>query len=182
MDLLHTRIAPLTQIPIIIEGRWMATTPKEPSPRWHGRARAAEPLVAILFVTVQGQSAWCKSERARADDLKITLTLYPYDEPCLVQVNATAGGAGRRFATRIPRPEYRPTVPSSIRITTGLLASFTAVLGEPAVTVSVLCLAAKDVTVGRHGLWRVRPALAQQISGPFQAILTRGRTGEVGAA
>ena len=177
MDPTGEQITSLARLPVVIEGSW-----DQSFPNWKGSARASEPLVSIVFLTVSGETEWCKSERGRPEALELSIALFPFEDPCIVQVNAIAGGGGRRFTTRLPSPGYRPVLPPQMQITTGLVYGLTSVEGEPLVSVSILLLAAHDVAVGRQGLWRVRKGLADGVDGPLQAILARGRTGQLRSA
>ncbi len=172
MQLPISSTSSLTHLPVLISGEWDRVAPK-----WLGTARASEALVAVLFLTARGETEWCKSERGRAPELDLRLDLFPFEDPRLVQVNATAGGGGRRFATRVTSPTYRPAVPSQTTVSTGGIFQLTLVQGDPEIHISILLVATGDVTVGRKGLWQVRPTVADQLDQPLRGILSRGRTG-----
>ena len=169
-------IKALSQLPVAIDGEWDTGSQK-----WKGFARAAEPLVSVLFLTAGTDIDWCKSERGRLEGLEVSVTLYRHDEPGIFQVNAIAGMAGRRTATQIP-PGSRPEIVPQQGTITGRAQDLAIVKGNPVVIVSLLYVAASDVEIGRKGLWRVRPALADQIDEPLRTILSRDRTGQMRAA
>jgi hypothetical protein len=173
MELTGDQIDPLTRLPVVIVGSWHQSASK-----WNGTAEASEPLVSIVFLTARGETEWCKSERGRPEALELSIALFPFEDRTTVQVNAMAGGGGRRLATRLPSPGYRPVLQPQLRTTTGRVFSLTSVEGEPLVSLSILLLAARDVAVGRHGLWQLRKPLADRTDEPLRTILTRGRTGQ----
>ena len=167
----------LMRLPVLVTGGW-----DQSSHRWKGVARASEALVAVVLLTARGETDWCKSERGRASELDLTLALFPFEDPEIVQVNMTAGGGGRRFATRVPAAGYRPVLLPELQVSTGDIVQLATVAGDPRVVVSVLLLAARDVVVGRKGLWHMRASLPNHLDESVLKILSGARTGRFRAA
>ena len=167
----------LIRVPVLIAGGW------DPgSGKWRGVAQSSEPLVSVVLLSARGETDWCKSERAKAADFDLTLALFPFEDPLIVQVSVTSGGGGRRFATRVPSVTYRPVLPAELRIGTGDRIHLATVEGEPRVEISLMLVAAQDVSVGRKGLWHIREQAATGLDESLLKILTGGRTGQFRAA
>jgi len=166
-----------TQLPVLIEGDW-----DHSSKKWRGVALAAEALVSVVLLTARGKTDWCKSERGDAAELGLTFALFPFEDPQVVQVNVTAGGGGRRFATRLPSVNYRPALPPELRVSTGERFPLATVEGDPRVDVSLILVAVRDVAVGRKGLWHIREQAAAGLDESLFKILTGARTGQLRAA
>src|SRR3954468_8401521 len=107
------RSSVLIRIPVVVTGDWDQTTGK-----WRGVARGSEALVSVVLLTARGETDWCKSGRATGPEIVLTLSLFPFEDPGVVEVNVTAGGSGRRVATRVPSATYRPALQHEVTVNT----------------------------------------------------------------
>lgn len=166
----------LRQLPVLVSGGWQAG----PTRDWRGEARAAEPLVAIVFCVRGANVSWCKSERPNPAGQPVRLLLGHHDsEGCDVQVNFSVGAGQVRSRTVVASPSYRPLIPTPIAGATAALLPFSAVEGSHQVQLSVLFLAGSEVKVGRNGVWHLRPALVESVPEGFRELLAHGRAGEL---
>jgi hypothetical protein len=147
----------LKQIGVRLEGSWSSERHSD----WRGLATADEPVVAVAFLTSEGEAGWCKSERARGPITPIRLALFWYDAVGKdVQVNFSVGEGRRRDRTLLPTTGYRPPIEGG-PYQTGQVQLFARIDGEPRVECHILFLAAEQVRVVRKGLWRVTEKVAE---------------------
>jgi hypothetical protein len=146
---------------------------------WHGVARAAAPMVALLCVRSGDVITWHKSGRAGDMQIRLGVTVAP-DNP-LVGLDAHVQGAYASIATRdLPAgPAGAPAldIPAERATTTGVALDLATAPGTPPVTFSLLFIAGAQVKMGRNHLWHVRRALAPALGEPLRTILARGRRG-----
>jgi hypothetical protein len=174
MCLEGTKLGKLTPLLVSVQGQWSPG----PNREWRGLANAAEPFVAIVFLSSPSGCIWGKSERGETPR-EIRLSLFRYDRQGTdVQVNFSVGGGGRLCRTRVPSPSYRPDIFPEREFPCGVIHTFTQVEGEPGIKLLVLFIARRDVRSARCGLWRVRRHLAESITNDsLLRMMTYGRTG-----
>lgn len=162
----------LRQITVTVDGTWDTAASRDD---WHGRARAADPIVAL---TLNGFGRWAKSERPLTDgSLAVRLLLMPYEkERGDVQVNFSVGG-GHALSRTTVESDYRPSIEKIAAFRTGQIGSFATVKGSHKVSLSVLFICRSDVRIGRNGLWNLRPNHRESVSEPWRLALSYGRSG-----
>lgn len=166
----------LSRVPVTLEGNWESGRQRD----WRGTIRALEPIVGLILLESNLGIEWCKSERAKADGLKTRLALFPYDTTNLdVQVSFSVHGAFLRLRTTIASPSYLPALAQRTTLETGVLFGFTVITGKPRIGLFVLFIRAREVQVGRNGLWHLRRSVAGKIADPYKQALTYGKTGRL---
>lgn len=178
LDLLAaTHAIGLARRPVAVEGKWLPAAPA----RWRGIARAEDPLVAVSLLQHDEGISWTKSERGVPEGQEIHLALPWFDREGVdvgVRFGTTNGVCSWR--TRLPSAEYRPLVADRLTCETGRLFRFALFEGSSPIACWFMFLSARDVRVGRNGLWHLRKPLRPGVSEPLRTLLSYGRTGEIG--
>lgn len=174
MRLDGTRLQGLTPLTLTVEGQWLPLPKRD----WRGRSTSTAPVLAMSFVTSEGDCQWSKSARKEAEiEVRVLLGHY-YASGLDVQVNFGVGRSGSRSRCLVSSPTYVPVIAQRREFPCGTITSFATVDGKPAVELSVLFIARQDVKSARNGLWHLRPELAALVTDPqLHRILTYGRVG-----
>jgi hypothetical protein len=166
----------LGDIDVEVKGSWCEGRRRD----WRGVASALEPLVAVTFVASSDGAEWCKSKRPQPSGQPIRLLLAHYDaDGTDVQVNFSVGESGRRLRTEVKSADYRPATASPVVGRTGRMLRFADIVGSRRVSLGILFVARSHVRIGRNGLWRVRPEVAERLPEPIAYLMTHSRTGRV---
>ena len=171
-------IAGLRRCPVVVRGGWIPG----PVPRWRGAATSDESLVGVVFLKAGPSLFWCKSERPTPSSAVIDLAFFVMGTTdTRVQVNLSFQGGHQRWVVPLSRPPREIPVLREPAAWTGQPWCIVKVPSDPPITGYLLFILASEVSVGRNGLWRLRPVVAERVPEPFLELLTRGRTGEVEA-
>jgi hypothetical protein len=197
-DIVDATCHALERIPVLVTGEWQSKTVLTGGwvrREWRGVARAARPLVALLFTRVADTIEWHKSRRPRGEvarpaqgptptldaapedeiDLSLSITAGP-GHP-LVGLSASVHGAHTSATPLGPAGAGSFDMPAQRETRTGVLFDLAAFDGTPPVAFAILFVAASQIQVVRNHLWRVRGALAPALGEPLRTLLSRGRRG-----
>ncbi len=121
---------------------------------------------------------WCKAERQSSNAMQLRLALFPFEKSgCEIQVNFSAGDAGRRYASVVESASYKPRIKANQMVSTGQLVRFAIVEGVPRVDLKILLLPQRAVKFGRKTLWHPRESIMPALPEHVGRMLESGRSG-----
>jgi hypothetical protein len=164
-----------TSLDVTISGQWA-----EPAPNatWRGRARAIEPLVALLLVRCGRRTEWAKSRTFSAVlDLQFTLHLLRFTRTVTQVFFFVGSGWVEESQVSLPFRSYLPEVVGERTVKTGELVELVRVESDPPASAWAAFFARRDATVLRGEIWRLHKRLLASLDPPWRDILSKGRNG-----
>ena len=161
------------QVVSTISGAWN----DEKQPSWRGHIVAPESIVVLSFLRAGSTLYWVKSAPATEITLSLTLHWLNFDGTQFQLMYASGGSHNEQVAFTAPLRMLKPTI-SATSAPAGSFVTLFSFDSDPAVAVTILPLARRDVKMGRNGIWRLKSSdHIASLQDPLQSVMAKGRQG-----
>lgn len=164
----------IPSVEVELSGAWTA---KGRQHTWAGKLAALEPIVAINLLRRENRVKWVRSSKRIQNTLDVRISVAGDANTNYYWVSWGIDEGFVQSYQEFVNPEFVPTLPAQLNVTTGKCFQLVPAFGDPVVELWALVLLRDQVKCARKGLWHLRNKFRDGVPEPWLRMLTYGRTG-----